>query len=216
MYKKTIHLLGVLLLVSWLSPTAFALAMNWSVDRFLTEVLDELSEKYQVFFTYDAQLLKEIKVDYQYDKEANITIIIAALLHNTGLRYEQLSEKYFVLYKDNDSGRKIMKKMKRKLNDLEKLERMGNFALQSQNSSKSDQRLTQINQALENLPFQQIKGVIEDENGEALIGASIRVKDSNIGVATNINGQFELKIPKHFKTLLISYIGFQDQEITIN
>ena len=37
-----------------------------------------------------------------------------------------------------------------------------------------------------------VKGVVVDENNEAVIGASILVKGSNTGTKTDINGQFEL------------------------
>ena len=38
-----------------------------------------------------------------------------------------------------------------------------------------------------------IKGVVLDETGEALIGATVQVEGTSIGVSTDIDGNFQLK-----------------------
>jgi protocatechuate 3,4-dioxygenase beta subunit len=37
-----------------------------------------------------------------------------------------------------------------------------------------------------------IKGTVRDSKGETLPGVSVRVKDSNAGVATDVNGTFSI------------------------
>lgn len=65
---------------------------------------------------------------------------------------------------------------------------------------------------------QNISGILLDkQNGEPLIGATVSVKGTTNGTATDIDGKFELKITeKPPFTLLFSYIGYENQEITIN
>lgn len=41
---------------------------------------------------------------------------------------------------------------------------------------------------------QKITGTVTDEKGESIIGASIKVKGSNTGTITNLDGEFTLKI----------------------
>jgi TonB-linked SusC/RagA family outer membrane protein len=59
-----------------------------------------------------------------------------------------------------------------------------------------------------------ISGVVTDDQGEAVIGASLSLKNSNIGTITDIDGRFELKVPEE-GTLIVSYIGFNKKEVAI-
>lgn len=58
-----------------------------------------------------------------------------------------------------------------------------------------------------------IKGVVKDATGP-IIGANILIKGSNKGTITGIDGDFTLEA-KEGDVLLISFIGFQTQEITV-
>lgn len=63
-----------------------------------------------------------------------------------------------------------------------------------------------------------IKGqVIDADNNEALIGASVVVRTTKEGVATDLDGNFEFKTntPLPLK-LIISYVGYDVQEITVS
>lgn len=60
-----------------------------------------------------------------------------------------------------------------------------------------------------------IKGTVVDENNEPIIGASVIVKNnSSIGTITDINGEFELSNASVPCILVVSYVGYQDQEVS--
>ena len=60
-----------------------------------------------------------------------------------------------------------------------------------------------------------LKGVVTDEGTkETIIGASIAVKESTSGTITDIDGNFELDV-KSGDILVISYIGYATQELTV-
>ena len=59
-----------------------------------------------------------------------------------------------------------------------------------------------------------VRGIVVDENNEAVIGASILIKGSNTGTKTDINGQFELPGVKSGAKLDVSYIGMKSQTVT--
>jgi TonB-linked SusC/RagA family outer membrane protein len=66
----------------------------------------------------------------------------------------------------------------------------------------------------QNMPI--IKGRIVDEKGEPLIGATVKIKGLNIsGALTNANGQFSLNMPEDRQVIMISYIGYETQEVNI-
>ena len=62
-----------------------------------------------------------------------------------------------------------------------------------------------------------LKGKVIDLNdGEPLIGATIKIDHNNIGTTTNYNGYFELKnLNTGNFTLTISYIGYSEKKIDI-
>lgn len=59
-----------------------------------------------------------------------------------------------------------------------------------------------------------ISGTIVDQAGISVIGANVVVKGTTIGTVTDVDGKFSLEVPKN-ATLLISYVGYIDQELTI-
>lgn len=60
-----------------------------------------------------------------------------------------------------------------------------------------------------------IKGIIKDEKGEPVIGASIQVKGTTIGTISGYDGDFELSVPEDAKTLVITYVGMKPMEVAI-
>jgi len=58
-------------------------------------------------------------------------------------------------------------------------------------------------------------GKVTDQKGEPIIGASIKIKGTNSGTITDVSGLFKLNSSGN-ETLIISYIGFQSQEVSVN
>ncbi|MDE6804365.1 MAG: carboxypeptidase-like regulatory domain-containing protein, partial [Muribaculaceae bacterium] len=62
----------------------------------------------------------------------------------------------------------------------------------------------------------EVKGVVIDTSTEEpLIGATVRVKDSTIADATNIDGEFTLKGVGDKANLIASYVGYKTQEVKL-
>ena len=58
--------------------------------------------------------------------------------------------------------------------------------------------------------------VISEEDGQPVIGASVLVKGTQLGTITGVDGDFTLSnVPSSAKTLQVSYIGMQTQEVAI-
>ena len=60
-----------------------------------------------------------------------------------------------------------------------------------------------------------ITGKVTDEKGAPLVGASITVKGTKIGTTANEQGNFSLSVPATAKTLVISSVGLESQEVNI-
>ena len=57
--------------------------------------------------------------------------------------------------------------------------------------------------------------VIDAEDKEPVIGASVVIDGTNKGVATNVDGQFALKLPPD-TSLVISYIGYKTKKVRVS
>ena len=57
--------------------------------------------------------------------------------------------------------------------------------------------------------------VIDEENKEPVIGAAVFIDGTSKGIATDIDGQFALKVPSG-TTLVISYIGYEKQKVRVS
>lgn len=61
----------------------------------------------------------------------------------------------------------------------------------------------------------QISGVVVDENGEPVIGATIQVNGTNKGTISDYEGAFSISVPDDAKTVTVSFIGRKSVEAPI-
>lgn len=59
-----------------------------------------------------------------------------------------------------------------------------------------------------------VTGTIVDDNNEPIIGANVSIKGSTTGTITDVDGKFSIEASPGL-TLLISYIGYATQEVTV-
>lgn len=62
----------------------------------------------------------------------------------------------------------------------------------------------------------QVTGIVEDESGEPLIGATVIEKGTTTGTATNFDGEFVLLVKDANKAVLeVSYVGYQSTTVEV-
>lgn len=61
----------------------------------------------------------------------------------------------------------------------------------------------------------QVKGKVVDESGNPIPGANIIAKGSNASTQTDFDGNFVLNVPDNTTKLIISFIGMDQQEVSI-
>ena len=59
-----------------------------------------------------------------------------------------------------------------------------------------------------------ITGIVQDVNGEPIIGASVIQDKTSNGVITGVDGSFSLNVPEGAK-VVIACLGYQDNVITV-
>ena len=60
-----------------------------------------------------------------------------------------------------------------------------------------------------------LQGLVKDEQGNPIIGASIQLKNTGTGVITDLNGLFQIQVTDKNSVIVISYIGYVTQEISV-
>lgn len=61
-----------------------------------------------------------------------------------------------------------------------------------------------------------VSGLVIDSNHEPVIGASVLVKGTPTGTATDFDGRFTVKVPNENAMLVISYVGCETREVAAN
>jgi len=156
----------------------------------LSEFLNDISKKHNVFFTYNPSLLSGSSLnpkDYDFEK---LESILSKLEKKTSFDFEYLGNKYYVVYHKKEA--QLFIKSSPILNN-------SLFALPS----------TAI------VLQQEIKGTVVDEDGSPLPGASIVIKGTTTGATTDFDGNFSIDANMG-DVLIVSYIGFETKNVTVN
>lgn len=162
-----------------------------------------------------AMLDKEISISVTDEK---LSKIISKLQKQTGVTFLYSPEKI-------GSNRKITvnatgKKLGAFLNEILISHRIGHkvindkivlFPGSSEMVATSELETTYSNHK----PDRIITGVVTNEKGEPVSNATIIVKGTNLGTETDENGLFRVDVPQDNAVLIISYTGYDSQEIAI-
>ncbi|WP_316737746.1 TonB-dependent receptor [Pedobacter aquatilis] len=62
--------------------------------------------------------------------------------------------------------------------------------------------------------YADIKGKVLDETGAPMVGASVKVKGTNQGTMTDATGSFILRTVESNATLVVSFIGYENKEVS--
>ncbi len=182
----------------------------------LETALNSLSEHYSVLFSYKSAIVQNVDVTFHIQPNESFSTAIDRLFEGLDLKYKSIDSKYYLIYADHGKSKRSVRKMERKLRSLRDLERDSGIQLYKKpdNDLVAFQKLQQfVMPELENI---KVEGSIVDENGEPLIGVNIQVKGSQQGTSTDINGHFSLENIDDNAVLVVSYIGYQTQEIVLN
>lgn len=89
-----------------------------------------------------------------------------------------------------------------------------NYAMDGKNIMLRKNSIVQVRRNAPADDKKKISGVVKDISGMPIIGASVSVKGTSIGVITDINGKFSFESPSE-GTLNVSYMGFKNLAIPI-
>ncbi|MEE9363745.1 MAG: TonB-dependent receptor [Cellulophaga sp.] len=152
----------------------------------LSEFLDDVSEKHEVFFTYSSDLLSGVSLnpkDFNYE---DLEKVITKLEKKTNFDFEYLGNKYYVVY------HKKSKKIEISKVGLVTGASISNFSpiIEIQNN---------------------VSGKVVDDKGIPLAGVNIIEKGTTNGVSSDFDGKYSIAVAEG-ATLVYSYVGFSTIE----
>ena len=177
----------------------------------LIEVLEKIGEKYEVIFSYNSKDLKHISVRFELKETELLELAINRALVDTGLKYKYLGSNFFVIHKNNKAGKRKLKKIQRKINQIERLGDSNDLSI---SSTKSVNKIFHIADKLKATRI--INGQVTDENGEELVGATVIVSGTHIGTSTDVEGKYQLSIPSTTPSLDITYTGYSNEKVILD
>ncbi len=178
----------------WCRPYSFGQTQNpifSYTNTPLSDVLVDIKNEKQIAFLYEPETIKSVFISDQFDLSTDTKKILKTLLSPIGLKFKKIGKSNY-----------IIKQTRRFTRNTEGL------------TSTSNQKFP-ASQKIEGT--WNVTGVVRDlEDDEVLIGATVGIKNTNIGTVTNERGEFSLDIPQGEQELVISYIGFEEKSIVIN
>lgn len=181
----------------------------------LVEAISKISVEYGVYFTFDHELVKGIRVQYEAHEDMTVKEVITEVLKRTGLKFKLYDQRFVILYKDNAEGFESLKQMSKHLDGLiSEGEQSAISAPKAQTQAVARLMPRYQTRPVSRVSFS-VEGAVEDETGEPLIGVNIQVKGTGKGTSTDFDGRFVLDDIDANAVLVISYVGYQTQEVSV-
>ncbi|MCP3929532.1 MAG: SusC/RagA family TonB-linked outer membrane protein, partial [Bacteroidetes bacterium] len=213
MEKRTSRKLLLLFIVAFMGYTSLIAGNIAHQNQPLNEVLDQIGKNYQVIITYNSRLLADMEVKFEFMEGEQLETAVNRALVKTGLKYKQLTDKYYIVFKENKSRQ--IRKIQRNFKKIQKLEKRENLSVR-QNSGIRMLDVDYVIQSAEKLLEEKvISGKITDQEGEPLIGATVIAKGTSMGTISDIDGNYTISVSDDVTTLEISYIGMKTMEVDI-
>lgn len=150
-------------------------------------VLNEIEKQSKFFFLYNSKLVDvKRKVDIHIRKE-KISGALSSIFTGTKIQYMVM-------------GRQII------LTPREEL------TVSTKNIGQNKLALPVVEIKNEQI----VTGTVTDEAGQPLIGVNIIIKGTVRGTITDVDGNFSLDLPDGQEVLILSYTGYEPQEVAVN
>src|SRR5699024_6040166 len=84
----------------------------------LIEVLDEISRVHKVYFTYDADMIKGVIVDYEKEEGENVQSVLSRVLAEVNMDFQIFEERFVIIYRQDQQGLKSLEEMIRHMETI--------------------------------------------------------------------------------------------------
>ncbi len=167
-------------------------------DQSLSEILNDLSDKYPIEVYYKGEDLPKTKSSYKFDN-ASVESVIETLLSKTLLSYIFYQEHAIVILPRSIANKTFTVDYYKAREDA------------SQTTENKPNKTIGRLEDLESNGIATLSGIIRDEEeNEPIIGANVIIQNLDMKTITGIDGDFSFDVPAGIHYLNISYVGYED------
>jgi iron complex outermembrane receptor protein len=191
MTKQLVFLKLILIVfISFTFQTALAQTKSKNTIP-LAALLNKISNTHEIFFTYNANLLLNKKIQEAGFRNLSLKASISLLEKLTPFLFDDLGNNYFVIYSKEEVAKK-------------KLLSQGTTFFSKDAIIDSTFNNNQII----------VRGIVLSSDNTPLIGAALQEKESLTGITTNRDGTFEFKVQNN-NTIAISFLGHESKILNL-
>ncbi|SDM34875.1 TonB-linked outer membrane protein, SusC/RagA family [Daejeonella rubra] len=202
---RIMKLTTIFILVAIMQVSANGYSQNVTLNETnsnLDKVFTEIRKQTGYDFLYNTRLLRNTVPVTVKAKNSSLEEVLEQVFKNQPLTYT-ITENTIIL----------------KRRDERLMEQVSKFSFANSSRDVTNISSAQTSGLVSNFNIEQqrvdIRGKVIDATGEALIGVSVRVKGSETGASTDVNGSFSLSAPEN-AILVFTYIGYVTQEVAVN
>ncbi|WP_161496092.1 SusC/RagA family TonB-linked outer membrane protein [Zobellia sp. OII3] len=163
----------------------------------LKRILAEIESKSDYSFFYNSSIVNVDRRASVKVKDASLNDALNLLLANTGIGFSFVRDQIILFPKDN----------------IELKEKIENLLQKNKNPVALTS--AKINDLLISSLQQTITGVVVDKDNIPVPGASVIIKNTSTGTATDFDGNFSLEANDN-AILIVSYLGYKTLEVPVN
>src|SRR5690625_7865386 len=102
-----ISFIGMMMVIQ--IPSADATEYDPGEQMLLELALHKISQKYDVHFNYDRNIMKDVMVDYEEHHSFSLAEALDHVFENTHFGYRIFEERYIVVFENNDEATESLK-----------------------------------------------------------------------------------------------------------
>jgi TonB-linked SusC/RagA family outer membrane protein len=172
---------------------------NTKSQRPLKGFLSAVEKTFHVHFTFESSVVKDKKIGDDVEIQNSLEETLKNALHPLKLRYYKVSDKYYTIFKAEDSH---------------KYEKKSNNTSDNVGDTVSQVEPQHVNQSatVSVLAAIQITGKVIDEAGAGMPGVNVVEKGTSNGTVTDNVGRYSLNVTDENSVLVISFVGYRNAE----
>ena len=170
----------------------------------LEAVFSDIQQQTDFFFTYDSKKIKNITVTSSFES-LPLLEVLKYISGQTGLRFTIADELILVEYDHAASEKEPSIFSEIKFPPLKQLKQSNLEVIHKVGIAEVRNELI-------------LRGKVTDSDGQPLIGATVKVKNTQLGTTTDVDGSFSLVIAddQAALVLVVSYVGYLSQEVLVD
>jgi len=182
------------------------------VRQDLGQVIQQIGDEKEIDFLYETDLLANKKVEGEIDFSLELERLLASILTPHQLVYDRINDNTFAIVPKTEPIKPIKLSPNIDLSSsvVSEQSRQASKAVWHHDPDKID-----VFQMMRKIEIE-VSGQVTSADGDVLEGASVRMKNGTIGVLTDSEGRYSLTLPDEAEAIIVSYLGYETQEIPIN